>query len=82
MRFTKPKRAKIGETRLKLRFAWLPKKTRNGTIIWLERYVSREHYYWWSIPGPGYKGTRQVIGWKKLDCFVWGGKGTDIIPSL
>ena len=74
MRFEK-RQLLIGDTRWIRKFAWLPKQVgKMGTTVWLERYVSQQVYDMWKVPGPGYKGTRTIFGWREIAAWVWGGR--------
>lgn len=82
MKFHQPHKPTIGSSRYVLKFAWLPKNVgRCGAWVWFERYVSDQVYTHWRVPGPGYKGTREVIGWKEVAAWMWAGEGTSIIVN-
>lgn len=69
MKFIKTKPT-LGDTRWVKRFAWLPKQMGViGGVVWLERYMSFQKYDMWRVPGPGYKGTRTVFGWREIDAW-------------
>lgn len=62
--------AKIGDTRRIRKFAWWPKPMGAlGVCIWFEHYVSYQVFKEWKVPGPGYKGTRTVRGWKEIEAW-------------
>jgi len=62
----------IGSIRCILKFAWFPKSVdKKRTTVWLEKYVSRQIFDMWKVPGPGYKGTRTVMDWKEIDAWTY-----------
>jgi hypothetical protein len=75
------KRPQIGDSRYKVKFAFLPRRTKYGTTIWFERYISIQQFSEWKKPGPGYKGTRWVQGWVELDISIWSGDPDKIITN-
>ena len=36
---------KVGDTRQRVRFAWIPVTTSDGWNVWLERYLSTEQFF-------------------------------------
>ena len=55
MKWTPKPEPRLGETRSKNVFAWLPTKLDNGrTVVWLERYVAIQEYR--RIPHPRQAG--------------------------
>lgn len=55
---------KIGDTRNRVRFAWLPTRINESTIVWLERFIETQ------ILGPAYIGEECVgVMWSS----VWRG---------
>lgn len=44
MRWKVEPRPSIGDIRFVNKFAWLPKRLKNDTVVWLERYLTTETY--------------------------------------
>jgi len=57
----KSKEYEIGETRTKVRFAFLPTRVDKENVIWLEKYLSTEKYDFW---GTSYPPT---LGWGEIE---------------
>lgn len=53
-----PKQPKLGETKIKIRFAWFPTKIDNSNGVWLERYI--EHYEYKEIKNWYWKNCNLV----------------------
>jgi hypothetical protein len=73
------KRPALGDTRDRIKFAFLPRKVGQGTTIWLERYLSIQQYI--RVSKELYKPWKAKNMWVEYMTSVWAGNRHTIITN-